>query len=62
MFPQAQDLGTWRPVTMSNAIDSQPLEVTHCEGGRVDVQLSTYADQLRRHGPIHKLPGIEKRT
>jgi hypothetical protein len=48
---------------MSNAIDPQPPEETHCEGGRilVDVQLAIYADQLR-HGQIHKLAGIEKRT
>jgi hypothetical protein len=48
---------------MSNAIGSQLLERTHCEGGRilVDVQLATYEDQLR-HGQIHKLAGIEKRT
>jgi hypothetical protein len=48
---------------MSNPIDSQPPEGTHCEGGSrvLDVQLATYLDQLR-HGQIHKLPGIEKRT
>jgi hypothetical protein len=48
---------------MSNAIDSQPSEETHCEGGRilVDVQLATYEDQLK-HGQFHKLAGIEKRT
>ena len=46
---------------MSNAIDSQPPEETHCEGGRilVDVQLATYEDQLG-HGQIHKLAEIEK--
>ena len=33
---------------------------THCEGGRVDVQLDTYSDQLG-HGQIHKLLGVEKR-
>jgi hypothetical protein len=58
-------MDTWRPIiTMSNAIDSQPpegIQITHREGGRVDVQLPTNADQLR-HGQNHKLPGIKKRT
>jgi hypothetical protein len=54
MFPQGQGLGTWGPITMSNAIDSRPPEGTHCEGGRVkvDVQLATYEDQLRHDRSI----------
>ena len=42
----------WEPgetVTMSNGIDSQPLEGTYCPGGsRADVQLDVYSDQLMK--------------
>jgi hypothetical protein len=34
VFPRGLDLGTWRPITISNAIDSQPPEITHRPEGR----------------------------
>jgi hypothetical protein len=50
-------------ISMSNKIDSLLSQGTHCEGGRIDVQLifATYVVQLR-NGEIHKPEGIEKRN
>jgi hypothetical protein len=46
---------------MSNAIDSRPPEGTHCDGGRTDVQLDVYSDQLRKGKRyIHKPAEIER--